>query len=115
VNLKDYLFPAPGQQLQMGIDVEACQEVASKFGVCPDIVRQIVEVALYTVVNRLQLYFRIQEHLESPDLNQNEDPSRYLVAYRLIIDGKILQSQEPDFYLAPNKSSLLNLNVPKKV
>jgi 5'-AMP-activated protein kinase catalytic alpha subunit len=97
VNLKDYLFPAPGQQLQMGIDVEACQEVASKFGVCPDIVRQIVE-----------------EHLESPDLNQNEDPSRYLVAYRLIIDGKILQSQEPDFYLAPNKTSLLNLNVPKK-
>jgi len=95
----------------MGIDVEACQEVASKFGVCPDIVRKIVEV-----INTYKTtFYKFQEHLESPDLNQNEDPSRYLVAYRLIIDGKILQSQEPDFYLAPNKTSLLNLNVPKKV
>jgi len=48
----------------MGIDVEACQEVASKFGVCPDIVRQIVEVALYTVVNRLQFIFAYRNILK---------------------------------------------------
>ena len=89
VNLPGYLFPAPGQQASISIDHGACQEVASKFNVKAETVRMAVE-------NQIS---------NSDSINPTDELSRYVVAYRLIIDNKVLQQQAPDFYVAPNTTT----------
>ena len=93
-NLQTYLFPAPGVQTNIVIDTEACNEVASKFNVSSDTVRTAVQ-------NQIMC---------SDTINPTDELSRYVVAYRLIIDNKVLQSQAPDFYLAPNATLNLDRN-----
>ena len=89
MNLPGYLFPAPGQQASISIDHGACQEVASKFNVKAETVRMAVE-------NQIS---------NSDSINPTDELSRYVVAYRLIIDNKVLQQQAPDFYVAPNTTT----------
>ena len=95
VNLQSYLFPAPGQQTNIVIDTEACNEVAVKFNVSSETVRTAVQNQISCSDN---------------NINSTDELSRYVVAYRLIIDNKVLQSQAPDFYLAPNATLNLDRN-----
>lgn len=94
MNLPSYLFPAPGQQTTIVIDIEACNEVASKFNVSSDVVRNTVQ----------------DQMLSTDSVNPADEVSRYIVAYRLIIDNKVLQAQSPNFYLAPNTTLNLDRN-----
>jgi len=94
VDLPKNLFPDPGSKPNDQIlNHGACNEVASKFGVSIDTVKESVEA-----------------HLSNPATataqNPNSPSDQYSVAYQLTIDNMNLQSKAPDFYSAPRKPSL---------
>lgn len=95
VDLPKDLFPDPGEEPNKEImNQEACNEVASKFGVSLETVQESVLA-----------------HLKNDETNSPAD--QYSVAYQLTIDNMNLQSKAPDFYAAPRKQSSSQLNLAK--
>lgn len=64
-------------------------------------------VSSETVRTAVQNQISCSDNISS---NSTDELSRFVVAYRLIIDNKVLQSQAPDFYVAPNATLNLDRN-----